>query len=575
MIVYFADRHFEILGHASTQLLEGITISYDRKIEDVETGVATFELTINYTDETRADVEKFTSPGNYILRSFDNENELYTIIDRERKTKKKEITIYAEDDGLDLLNEIVGPYEAAEAYPIAHYINMYAAAAGFEIGINEASSLTRKLLWDSESTAAERIASVATQFDGCEISYSFDVKGLFVVKKYINIYKKRGKDIGTTLYLNKDIDNIIVNESIANLATALRCEGGTPDSVKDEDTGKMIEQPPITLAGYKYDDGDFYTDGELLKSRKAFDNWSRFLWKTNDSSKSGGHVVKRFSYDTLEQSELCAHAITKLKKLREMEVNYECDITKLPEDAKIGDRINVVDDAGELYLSTRILQLKYSELDNENKATLGEYLLKDSGIHLKVSQLAELFAQQAKTTKRAIFIANTANETAATANNTVFVVQEAANNAQNTAQQAQQAATTAEQLAYSAQDEAKQAAQAAKDAADTTSATFDRTTENITEVNGDLQSLKDTINKHFEFADDSLTLTAGENTMSITLENNVVSYTKNGQQFGFHDGVNYHIGNTLIEVNQRSQIGNFAFVPRSNGSLDLLKVADI
>ena len=54
---------------------------------------------------------------------------------------------------------------------------------------------------------------------------------------------------------NFGIDYIITTKSIANLATALQCTGGTPD---DSDT-------PITLSGYSYDDGDFYVDGTILK----------------------------------------------------------------------------------------------------------------------------------------------------------------------------------------------------------------------------------------------------------------------------------------------------------------------
>lgn len=458
MIVYFSDRHFNILGQASTQLPEGLTITDDAKIEDIETGVATFECVIHYTDETRGAVENFTAPGNYILRSSGDESDLFQIIDREKNTKKQEVYIYAEDDGLDLLNEVVGAYEADKAYPISHYINKYALGAGFEIGINEASSLSRKLSWDGESTAAERIASIATQFDGCEISYSFAVDGLFVTKKHINIYKQRGKDVGAVLRLNEDIDSIVTKESIANLATALQCTGGTPEPITNEESGETTELPPITLNGYKYDDGDFYVDGAILKSREALKKWQRLLWKTDESQKAGGHITKQYSYDTLEQSTLCSHAITELKKLREMEVNFEVDINKLPENIRIGDRINIVDDAGELYLSTRVLVLERSEAEQTQKATLGEHLLKSSGIHYKVLQLAEQFAKQAVSVERALAIAKNATTAATTAKKQadsalagVGAAEEAAQAAQNAANTASQSAEAAQQAANNAQ----------------------------------------------------------------------------------------------------------------------------
>ena len=457
MIVYFADRQLNIIGQASTGLPNGLVISGDRKTGEIETGVSSFEFDISYDKKTRSLVEECTQVGNYIMRSHDGENELYTIIEAEIDTKKQQVYIYAEDDGMDLLNEVVGVYEADKAYPIAHYINKYAAGAGFVIGINEAKDLTRKLSWDGESTATERIASVATQFDGCEISFSFEIDGLNVVKKYINIYKERGKDIGVTLRLNQDIDNIITTKSIANLATALQCKGGTPEDDNVEDD---IEPTAITLSGYKYDDGDFYVDGTLLKSRQALKKWSRFLWKTEESQKAGGHIVKPYSYDTLSQATLCSHAITELKKIREMEVNYEVDITKFPDNVKIGDRINIVDDAGELYVSARVLKLEQSVADQEHKATLGEYLIKGSGIHQKVADLAEQFAKNSVSAARALAIAKNATTTAKAAQAQADSALGDSKTAQQVAEAAQQAANSANESASLAQEKAAAAEQA-------------------------------------------------------------------------------------------------------------------
>ena len=49
-------------------------------------------------------------------------------------------------------------------------------------------------------------------------------------------------------------------------------------------------------------------------------------------------------------------------------------------------------------------------------------------------------------------------------------------------------------------------------------------------------------------------------------------FKKNGVQFGLWDGENFYTGNIIIGVNERAQFGNFAFVPRSDGSLSFLKV---
>ena len=441
MIIYFADRKLNIIGQASTGLPKGLTIKDDLREEDVETGVASFECVIGIDDGTRSKAERCATPGNYILRCDGGENEFYTITETEIDTRNQEITVYAEDAGLDLLNEIVGEYEADKDYPITHYIEKFAYDSGFEIGTNEVASMTRKLSWDGDSTITERLASVASQFDGAEVSYSFKVKGMQVVKKFINIYKKRGKDIGATLRLNSDISRIITTKSIMNLATAFLCTGGTPEKAEN----------PINLSGYSYDDGDFFTDGRWLKSRKALEAWNRYTL-------GNGWIVKPFEYDTTDQKTLCNEAIAELKKAREMEVNYEVEIAKLPDNARIGDRVNIVDDLGGLYISARILKLKTSVVNQEHTATIGEYLIKGSGISQKVADLAAKFAQTAHSAARALSVAATAStnataamEQAATALEDSVKAQQKATEATTAANNATQAAQTAQQKANDAQ----------------------------------------------------------------------------------------------------------------------------
>lgn len=383
MIVYFADRQMRILGSASTHLPDGIRVAEDMRTEEIETGVATFECRVLFSAENRLKIEDMCEAGNYILRNDGDTNEFYTIIDEEIDTKDQSVLIYAEDAGLDLLNEVYGEYEATEAHDFEWYVNRYSKDSGFEIGTNEVpSSAARKLSWDGEQTATERLASIATQFGGYELSFSFDIQGMEITHKYINFYQERGKNIEAQLRLNQDIDRIVTKKSVANLATSLYCTGGTPKG----------KNKPITLDGYSYDDGDFYVSGKYLRSRNAVAKWSRYQWEKNTTPGYVGHIVKRYSYDTTSQETLCKHALTELKKLCEMEVNYEVDINKLPENVCIGDRINIVDDAGELYLSARVLKLETSICDQIQTATLGEYLIKDSGISQRVEELASQFA---------------------------------------------------------------------------------------------------------------------------------------------------------------------------------------
>lgn len=104
------------------------------------------------------------------------------------------------------------------------------------------------------------------------------------------------------------------------------------------------------------------------------------------------------------------------------------------------------------------------------------------------------------------------------------------------------------------------------------SMSFETVTQQVTEVDGELQTVVDELHKHFDFTADGLTIRAGENAMNLVLDNDVIKFMKNGQEFGWWDGVDFHTGNIVVSLNERAQFGNFAFVPRSNGSLDFLKV---
>nr|DAZ31644.1 MAG TPA: tail protein [Caudoviricetes sp.] len=382
-----------ILGSASTGLPKGLMITNDKKTEEISEGAAIFECNLDYDfvnsdEEQEVDVKKLAAAGNFILKQStdSSEVEVYTIIDSTIDPIQKDASIYAEDAGLDLLNEVVGKYAADKAYNIAYYINKFAYDSGFEIGINEVSNLTRKLSWDGETTATERLLSVATQFDNAEIGFGFKVENMAVTGKYINVYKKRGNNSGVTLTIGKEVSGFRIKSSIADLATAYRCTGGTPEGSEN----------PITLNGYKYDDGDFYVEGSYVKSRKALEKWSRYQIKTEKNKNDVGHIVKSFTYDTTSKSELCNRAVSSLKKICDEAVTYEVELLYLPDGVKVGDTVSIVDDDDNIYLTARLLKLEMSESNDTKEAELGDYVRQGSGIDAKVMELAERFEKIAK-----------------------------------------------------------------------------------------------------------------------------------------------------------------------------------
>jgi len=371
MIIYFVDRNLAVLGMATTSLQGGLIVEDDERTEDIDTGIATFNCVVSFRDDNRIALEAMTRAGNYILRSTEFDAECFTIIDAETNTKTKERTLTCEDAGLDLINSQVGEYTATAPMTIAQYIELFAGASGFEVGRNEIPEKTRTLSWDGTSTATARLRSVATQFDNAELSYRFVVDKLSITSMYIDIWEQRGTDVQQELRLDREIDGFRIKESVQNLFSGLEVTGGTPEG----------SQTPITLSGVTYDDGDIYVANGNLYSRSSASMFHRIGGES--------YIMGTFSYDTTNRTELLNRAIAYLKTVYRPAVNYEVDITRGLEYNRIGDRLNLVDEKGEVYVSARILKLTTSETRYEKKATLGEFLIKDSGIADKVNALAE------------------------------------------------------------------------------------------------------------------------------------------------------------------------------------------
>ena len=392
MIIYFADRSLNVLGTASTNLPDGIVITSDEKKEDIETGVRTFNVSFAYDERTRNLITENIAVGNFLLRSANGENEFYTIVTTEHNTQDQTVAAYCEDAGLDLLNTTAPEFENKNSHDAEWYVNKY-LPAGWEIGINELSG-TMVLAWDGETTVTERLLSIANNFNG-EIDFSYEIEGLNVTKRYVNLYQHRGNS--TSMYqlrLGGDVSRITTNKSIEELATAFVVTGGTPKGSKK----------PIQLSdgSYSSDGTTTHTPADINDAYQIVNHQVRCLpamAKWSSKLDTDGLLLRQYSYDTTNRKELFSHAVAELRKVVNEVVTYDIEFITFPEDARIGDQVNVIDDKDNLYLEGRILSLTKSVTRHETKATLGEFVIRTSGIAERLSQFAmDLKARQLATT---------------------------------------------------------------------------------------------------------------------------------------------------------------------------------
>lgn len=379
MDFYITDREFKLQTISSTSGKCDFPVVSATDNITLETASRRMTLDLAFTYDNTKIIKELVAVGNYVLyKDVHNKSVWMTILKVTHNPLTGVRTLECEDASMDLLNESVEAYEATGQHNIVFYIDKFTLDSGWEIGINEVSNLRRTLSWDSDATALERIQSVATQFDNAELEFSFEFRGNQLVKRRIDIYKKRGRDTEFKLYVNKDINSIESTTDIYQLVNAIRPYGGTPEG-KDK---------PISLRGYNWSDPDgrFKLNSEkgILMDTQNVKMWSRTNTENN-------YFLQHKSWTTTNQKELLDTTINWLKQYSQPIETYNVDIANVPFDLQVGDYISIVDENEELYLKSRVQKITYDYTDNSVQAELSDFVRLESGLSQQLQDLANQF----------------------------------------------------------------------------------------------------------------------------------------------------------------------------------------
>lgn len=96
---------------------------------------------------------------------------------------------------------------------------------------------------------------------------------------------------------------------------------------------------------------------------------------------------------------------------------------------------------------------------------------------------------------------------------------------------------------------------------------FNKIVERITKVDGDTQSQFTEIRKYIRFIDGKIVLGEDGNLLTLTLANDKIYFEQNGIEVAYFSNNKLYV--TDIHVTHSLRVGNFAAVPRANGSLDI------
>lgn len=350
MLISIHDKTLQRVAFIDNEKPEGLHFFSDVWHRYLIEATSTFDFSVPKTGNTGL---QHLTEKNYVSFRYDGQDYLFSIMRTEET--ETELTCYAENLNLELLNEMAAPYKANGPQKFVDYFNNETQIGGqfysdLVIGINEVSDSSRTLEWEGTDTKLARLLSLVNKFDAeCEFVTKLDRDGT-LSKIVLNIYKEHSdKDQGVgvrrndvTLYYGKGIDGIRRTTDKTELYSAIYPLGkdglniGALDKTEYDEKGKVLYYTP---AGSPY----------------IFSPVTAETYPAQISSNDDPWILNRFDYDTDNVNTLYGQALAKLKKISTPAITYEVEG---PFELKIGDTVTIHDDK---FTPTLLLEARVSE----------------------------------------------------------------------------------------------------------------------------------------------------------------------------------------------------------------------
>ena len=316
----------------------------------------TFEFSVAAKHEDA----QYLTVGNHLAFKYKDRDYYFNIMSAD----EDENTVTVESYALlfELLEEEKDAYTASKAMAFVEYMKVFDGPGAVKIGINEISTYSRRLTWESSDNMLSRLYSLATNFDA-EVEFVPKLNNDYSLKQItMNVYKEHsdttqgiGQDrSGEIIRYGKGLNGVERKMDITELCTAIRPYG----------------TDNITISGLskkEYDkDGnlEYQTSGTNILAVQAKDRFPSMLTDyTTDR-----YAVKIWSYDTKDKNTLYSKALAKLKTLCVPKAEYTVEGYV---DAQIGDTVTIEDTAFHptLYLKARVTEQVISLTNKKNNKT--------------------------------------------------------------------------------------------------------------------------------------------------------------------------------------------------------------
>ncbi|WP_257131180.1 phage tail spike protein [Bacillus toyonensis] len=286
----------------------------------------------------------------------------YVITEAEQDTADRSKKIHALGEHTKLKKAAVIKPQTLQATTVNESMDFALQGTEWKRGITEYSGV-RTIPIKDFTNPLDFLKQIASTF-GLEIRFRIEIRGSFIVGRYVDLIKKVGRDNGKEFVLGKDIQGIRRIENSQNIVTALV---GVGPSKENPDTGKEEFLTFEDING-----GKLY-----VSNNDALQRWS----------KDGKHLFDIYSPQTEDQDmtkqRLKQLTEAELKKRIDSSTLYEVDAVALEkvfglshEAVRKGDTVRIKDTefSPPLFLEARLIAADECDTDpSKDKYIFGNY----------------------------------------------------------------------------------------------------------------------------------------------------------------------------------------------------------
>lgn len=362
-LIFYLDRHERVQAILTNNGSPDSCPYYEDLLkENLDTGTSSYEFKIPSNHINADAIEE----GGYIVRQdLDGNLIMFTVMQiEENHSNMSDKYIYAENAGLELLNDIFRPVTHM-AKNVNQILDIVLADTRWQRGTTEYLGIENFYFEDYQSVLAT-LQYVKGIFK-CDMQFRVIMKNGEVVARYVDMVSKLGNDTKKRFVFNKDINTIRRKVDMSDVVTAL-IGVGKGDSNSNYTTFKNIEY-------YK-------SDGKAFNKPNNQD-WVGDPVALQRYGIKGKHLFGVFKYETANADDLLKRTWAELQSRTTPAITYDMDVSLLEriadyehEAVRLGDTVYVIDEtfSPPLYLEARVRQLDTCFSDpSRDKCTLGNY----------------------------------------------------------------------------------------------------------------------------------------------------------------------------------------------------------